>query len=529
MTDPGAYDAVIVGCGPVGALASLHLARSGMRVAVVEQHPNVYPYPRAVMLDAYSVAILDEVLGGDFDRVTRNPTPGAGYFLSKDELDRPFAWTDLDIGDRRSWFVQPQLEAVLRDVIGRNELIETFYGWNALKLYADGPARLTIENTESAETLDLQGTYLLGCDGGGSFVRKQAGGGLKSLGDTVLFLIVDAKVGAEHRIGESGFAYQVVDQERPTTYLPMSVDDHCRWEFRINPGDDILALQSPERILELLSPWAVPEHIELIRHTVYKFNSLIATRWRFGNVFLCGDAAHQTSPFLGQGLNMGIRNTRNLCQKVELVAAGLASDDLLDRYQAECFDDTKGTIKESLKMGKLLFNTSGPANALRGGVRALRRGKPIDITAKVAPATRVLETAGSIPGGLRKVLPHLRVLTEPGAITMLPLVAPARPKILANAAFDPAALVGPLATLADLPSAIRPELYACTTSFGDDGDTTAELVIPDEKQRSALFGDGRYVVLLENSVVLGRYGDGEVGKLVADYAAAFKLLQPGAR
>ena len=503
------FDAIVVGCGPVGAVAALHLSRAGRRVAVVEEHPHVYPYPRAVMLDGYSCSILAELLAEDFDRVLLEPTPGAGYYLDKDALDKPFAVTELQVGDRRSWMFQPQLERVLRDKIAAQPNIETFLGWTARKLYADADAHLTIEETATGTMRSLTGRYLLGCDGGGSFVRKQAGGSLQSLGDTVLFLIVDATVSHEHLAGERGFAYQIVDQQRPTTYLPMGVNDHCRWEFRINPDDDILALQSPERILELISPWADVDHVDLLRHTVYKFNSLIANEWRFGNVFLCGDAAHQTSPFLGQGLNMGIRNTRNLCQKIDLVASGLAADALLDRYQTECFDDTKGTIKEALKMGKVLFNTSPAANRLRSTVAQARRGKPIDITAQVAPVTRALDIDGHAPPDVRKVLPRLEATLADGTETMLMLVEPNRPKIVTTRA-----LPADLQSWVDaLPAVIRPLVYV-----HDD-----DLTLPDAKSRARFFGDDDYVVLLENSVLLGRYSVGAEHLLKAYYNRAFCL------
>ena len=150
-----------------------------MHVGLIEESEYPYPYPRAVMFDAYSCAILTEILGEDFDRISLKRTPG---------------------------------------------------------------------------------------------------GSLSQLGDNVSFLVVDAISAPEHRVGDDGCAYQIVDQERPTTYLPMGVENHVRWEFRINPGDDILEIQSPERIRELIAPFSDPEHTELIRHTVYKFNSLIAHR-----------------------------------------------------------------------------------------------------------------------------------------------------------------------------------------------------------------------------------------------------------
>ncbi|WP_423922951.1 FAD-dependent monooxygenase [Candidatus Poriferisodalis sp.] len=518
LADRQHYDAVVVGGGPVGCVASLHLARAGLRVGLIEESEYPYPYPRAVMFDAYSCAILAEILGNDFERISLRRTPRAGYYLDKDRLNEPFAQTALEVGDTRNWFVQPQVEDVLRGVIGATDGIDTFYGWSARKLYSDEEAQLTIEKLTSGELRELSATYLLGCDGANSFVRKQAGGSLSLLGDNVSFLVVDAIAAPEHRVGDDGCAYQIVDQERPTTYLPMGVENHVRWEFRINPGDDILELQSPERIRELIAPFSDPDHTELIRHTVYKFYSLIANRWRFGNVFLCGDAAHQTSPFLGQGLNMGIRNTPNLCQKIELVAVSAAPSSLLDRYQAECFEDTKGTIKEALKMGNLLFNTSPPANALRATISRLRRGKPIDITAQIAPTARALDSVNDVPASLRKLLPRVRVEPSGGPATFLTLLHPERAKIVSDGPIAPGEFDG----LESLPASIRPDLYAVVDGTRTQSEGTT-LLIPDERQRKALFGESAYVAMLENSVLLGRFVGGAERSVCDAYRAAFQL------
>ncbi|MGH1488284.1 MAG: FAD-dependent monooxygenase [Acidimicrobiales bacterium] len=513
------FDAVIVGGGPVGATAAIQLANAGYRVAIVEESTFPYPYPRAVMLDGYSLSILGELLGDRAVKIETKPTAGAGYYLDKDDLDQPFATPKAAFGDERRWFFQPELEAVLRDAIAANDNIEALFGWSARKLYRSHQAVLTVQDLSSGETRELTSRYLLGCDGAGSFVRKQTGGSLTTLGDTVLFLIVDARVPADALRGTPGWAYQIVDQDRPTTYLPMGVHDHVRWEFRINPDDDILELQSPDRILELIEPFADRERIELVRHTVYKFNSLIASQWRDGNVFVCGDAAHQTSPFLGQGLNMGIRNTRNLCTKLDLVMSGAANDRLLDQYQAECFDPTKATIKEALRMGKLLFNTSAPANALRHFVgTTVRRGKPIDITKALMPATMTLGDAGRLPSDLKKALPRVRVeLADTGETSLLAL-AQHRPKVLIASQTSVAAA----AVLDELPEPVRPLRFVATDDLSDPVDGTAIRFV-DADLRAKLFGDDEYVVLAENSAVIGRYAKGSEAQMVADVRSVFQL------
>lgn len=513
------YDVVVVGCGPVGATAALHLANAGYRVAIVEESVYPYPYPRAVMLDAYSVAILRDLLGANAHLVRTTVTPGAGYYLDKNDLDRPLGSSQLDIGDERHWFFQPELEHVLRDAVAANANIESLFGWTARKLYRAGEAVVTVQHLETGETRTMASRYLLGCDGAGSFVRKQTGGGLTSLGDTVLFLIVDARVPESARRGTPGWAYQIVDLERPTTYLPIGLDDHVRWEFRINPGDDILELQSPDRILDLIDPYVDRDQVELLRHTVYRFNSLIASNWRSGNVFVCGDAAHQTSPFLGQGLNMGIRNTRNLCTKIDLVASGAAHDRLLDEYQAECYGPTKATIKEALRMGKVLFNTSAPANALRNFVgNTVRRGKSIDITKALSPATVTLGNATGVSSGLKRVLPRLRVTLPDLGESMMMTVSQHRPKVLVA---DPASMSG-IEPLLELPHSIRPQPFVAVQEVSQTTEGTP-FVFVDQADRADLFGSDDYVVLAENNTLIGRYGKGAVAQMLADYRSVFHL------
>jgi hypothetical protein len=57
-------------------------------------------------------------------------------------------------------------------------------------------------------------------------------------------------------------------------------------------------------------------------------------RYRSGNIFLAGDAAHVHSPAGGQGMNTGIQDGYNLGWKLATVLGG-ADDGLLDSYQEE--------------------------------------------------------------------------------------------------------------------------------------------------------------------------------------------------
>ena len=61
----------------------------------------------------------------------------------------------------------------------------------------------------------------------------------------------------------------------------------------------------PKSINKLIEPYLDTSNIKINRSTVYKFNSLISEKWRQHNTFTIGDATHQTSPFIGQGVEYG--------------------------------------------------------------------------------------------------------------------------------------------------------------------------------------------------------------------------------
>jgi 3-(3-hydroxy-phenyl)propionate hydroxylase len=124
------------------------------------------------------------------------------------------------------------------------------------------------------------------------------------------------------------------DPVRPSTRVP-GPGNHHRWEFMLLPGESVDDISRPASIEALLKPWVSADEVQIIRASVYRFHSLIAQRWRDARVFLAGDAAHQTPPFLGQGLCHGIRDVQNLIMKLGAVFAGGPAEVLLDSYEAE--------------------------------------------------------------------------------------------------------------------------------------------------------------------------------------------------
>lgn len=70
--------------------------------------------------------------------------------------------------------------------------------------------------------------------------------------------------------------------------------------------------------------------------SLYQIGQRVAPKFEIGRrIFLAGDAVHNHSPKAGQGMNVSMQDTYNLCWKICSVLRGLAKPDILDTYQTE--------------------------------------------------------------------------------------------------------------------------------------------------------------------------------------------------
>ncbi len=142
------------------------------------------------------------------------------------------------------------------------------------------------------------------------------------------------------------------DPARPHTLVPMP-GRRFRFEFMLLPGESADDVQRPEVIERLVGMWIDPAQVTIERAAVYTFHGLVATRWRHRRVFLAGDAAHQTPPFLGQGMCAGMRDAANLAWKLAAATAG-SPDALLDTYQLEREPHAQAVIDVAVDFGRLI-------------------------------------------------------------------------------------------------------------------------------------------------------------------------------
>ena len=93
-------------------------------------------------------------------------------------------------------------------------------------------------------------------------------------------------------------------------------------------------------------------------------------------MFLAGDAAHITPPFVGQGLVAGMRDAANLSWKLPWVIHGRAAPQILDSYDQERSPHAKAMINLAKFMGRLVMPRSASVAMLTHGLMRLARLKP---------------------------------------------------------------------------------------------------------------------------------------------------------
>ncbi|MEQ0558492.1 bifunctional 3-(3-hydroxy-phenyl)propionate/3-hydroxycinnamic acid hydroxylase [Amycolatopsis sp. NEAU-NG30] len=349
---------LIVGAGPAGLTAAALLGRDGVGCLVLDRQDAVYPRPRAVHLDDEVYRILGRLgLAGSFAARSR---PCHGLRLLDPDL-RVLAEFRRSPGAGRhgypeaNMFDQPDLEHLLREHLATIGTVTLRGNAEVTGLAQDATgvrAEVTDRVTGARETVHAD--YVLGCDGANSLVRTAIGATMADLKFDQRWLVVDVATTAD--LGQWEGVHQVCDPRRAATYMRIGETRH-RWEFRLRPGETAAEFGDFDRLHPLIEPWTgdVPAaELEIVRVAEYTFRARIADRWRDGRVFLLGDAAHLTPPFIGQGMGAGLRDAANLAWKLAGVLGGTLPESVLGTYETERKPHVRAMIRRAVLVGKAM-------------------------------------------------------------------------------------------------------------------------------------------------------------------------------
>lgn len=367
-------DVAIVGCGPVGATLANLCALQGLRTLVVEREEAIHPLPRAIHFDGECMRVFQTIGIADALAPDLVVSPGMRFVDATGHLlidwSRP-----TDIGPQ-GWhasyrFHQPTLEAALRRRLQAWSDAHLSSGHEVVAIEPhDTHVELTVRDRSNGGTRRHSARYVVGCDGARSIVRRTMGTVLDDLRSHERWLVIDVILQVD-RPDLGDHAIQFCDPARPATYV-RGPGQRRRWEFMLFPDEDVEAMCHPDVVRALLSRWLAPHEAVLERPAAYTFHSVVARGWWKDRLLIAGDAAHQTPPFLGQGMCAGIRDAANLAWKLADVIRGRSTASLLSTYESERSPHVRSLIDTAVRLGRVI-QTSDPAEAATRDARMIER------------------------------------------------------------------------------------------------------------------------------------------------------------
>jgi 3-(3-hydroxy-phenyl)propionate hydroxylase len=332
---------IIVGAGPVGLTLALALARQEVPSVVLDEGPGKDEprLARTVVLREDTAALMERLTGLPLAEAGARWTGWRSVRRRQIMREVDFDDPDTEAGPAPLHIAQHVLTGALRAALAHERLVKV-----AVDSRLDGleqePSGVTA-HTRGPEGTWWRGSYLVGCDGPRSTVRKLQD--IRFPGRTAVERHAVAALRTElpwpgrallHRTPPwrtSGPSAGEVTA-RP---LPEGV---WRLDWLLPPSNDLV---TPEllvaRVRETLTGWTDSAHpsYELLDTGVHIVHHRLARRWRVGRVFLAGDAAHLLGALGTQGLDEGLRDADNLAWKLALAWHHGPHETLLDSYQAE--------------------------------------------------------------------------------------------------------------------------------------------------------------------------------------------------
>ncbi|MGO4613010.1 FAD-dependent monooxygenase [Nocardia sp. 2YAB30] len=352
---------VIVGAGPVGRMLAIQLRRRGVACRVIERSSGPAQTTRACVAHARTLELLDQAgIADQFVNQGRLAFSMNYHFQAVDEVAR-LDFTQLD--SRFPFMLNiPQnvIEQILDDHLAS---LEGAVEWNtelrSVTTDIAGDITAHLVNTVDGREEVLHPEWLIGCDGLHSTVRHHMGiafeGGEYTasqmrMTDAPLTGLTLSDDGLDYFVGDRSMLL-LINLPGPNYRILVS-------DLSENPDTEITG-EAFQRALDDRFCGTVTLG-ESEGSANFYIRNRIADRYRRGNVFLAGDAAHLHSPAGAQGMNLGLQDAVNLGWRLALVARGDAPEAILDRYAQERIPVAEQVIERTKRLHDLLMAHDTP-------------------------------------------------------------------------------------------------------------------------------------------------------------------------
>jgi 2-polyprenyl-6-methoxyphenol hydroxylase-like FAD-dependent oxidoreductase len=332
---------IIIGAGSVGLLSAVHLAKSGIKFRIFEKRQNISNLSKALAIHSGTLEYLEEFYPDLLQE-----------FLQKGRKIKYLKFGEkyqlnLNIIASKYNFVlaleQSQTEAILENYL---EKIGVKVERNCCLISLQNNQNEVICSIKSAsEEFKVRSQYLLDCSGAHSIIRKDI---LKMPfeGEKYFGHIVMGDVKLNSNINNN--SAQIIGSNKGlAALLPLTKSSYFRviliphfdakipQEISMDYFLNLAKIIVPQIDLEQENNWL----------TSFEISKRVVKKLRIKGIFLAGDAAHIHSPVGGQGMNLGMQDSFNICYKLKRVLIDGADNKILDNYQKERMPIIKDVLK----------------------------------------------------------------------------------------------------------------------------------------------------------------------------------------
>ncbi len=416
-------DVIIAGAGMAGTTLALALASAGLKTVLIDPQP--FEAQSAPTFDGRASAIsfaafrqwravgaapflephaqrIEQILVTDGRSPGAAARPGGSAFLRFDAAEIAAenahgGGAGAAAGDALGYMIENRHIRAGLAAAAQAAGIEVLAPARVTRVEAaggPGRARVTVEGGAT-----LSAPLVVGADGGGSLVRREAGIGTVGWDYGQAGLVATVGLERDHR----GVAYEHFLPAGPFAILPLTgrraslvwTEAARRGAALRDARPEVFEAHLRRRFGDFLGGLEV-----LGPRFCYPLSLLLADRLTGLRVALVGDAGHAIHPIAGQGLNMGLKDAAALAQV--LAEAARLGEDLgapttLERYARWRSLDNIGVALATDAFTRLFSNDHPAVRAARGaGIAAVNR---------LGPARRFfMREAGGAVGDLPRLL-----------------------------------------------------------------------------------------------------------------------------
>ena len=342
-----AFDVIVAGAGPAGFCTAIDLGRRGVKCLLLERRPSTAPWPKMDRTNARSMEFFRRI--GIADRIRELGFPSdmsMDVFLMTRLSEPPVAVLPFpSVAEWRTRIArthdgslplepyqlvaQNKVEPLLKEVAENTPNVTVRHGCDVTDFDQDDTGVTVTARRTNGEEVAARGSYLVGCDGGVSTVRKRLNIKLEGEGSIrelrqVIFYSPDLFDKIPYGKGRH---YSFLDPLESFTIVVQG----DRKEFTLHTS-----LPEDADFKSIIAGLVgYPCDIKILHVLTWRYHLLLAERYRDRRVFLAGDSAHLVIPTGGVGMNTALGDAFDLSWKLAGVVRGWGGPALLDSYELE--------------------------------------------------------------------------------------------------------------------------------------------------------------------------------------------------